>query len=150
MSHYQKVLIAIDLDQHAESIINSALKLCNEQTIIQLIHVVLPISQAFYANGMGLIEPMVDLVDLEKKVLDHAQQHLNSLTDKLIDQYQYENRVLKGDVVDSIVDFAKENRTSVIVLGSHATSGIKLLLGSTANGILHHAPCDTLMVKISE
>jgi universal stress protein A len=38
----------------------------------------------------------------------------------------------------------------LIVVGSHGRHGVRLLLGSTANGILHHAKCDVLAVRIKE
>ncbi|MGB1202845.1 MAG: universal stress protein [Alloalcanivorax venustensis] len=38
----------------------------------------------------------------------------------------------------------------LIVLGSHGKHGIRLLLGSTANAVLHRATCDVLAVRIPE
>lgn len=38
----------------------------------------------------------------------------------------------------------------MIIIGSHGCHGIKLLLGSTANAILHEANCDVLAVRIKE
>jgi universal stress protein A len=34
------------------------------------------------------------------------------------------------------------------VVGSHGRHGLALLLGSTANDVLHGAPCDVLAVKL--
>ncbi|MEO1899758.1 MAG: universal stress protein, partial [Methylococcales bacterium] len=38
----------------------------------------------------------------------------------------------------------------LIVVGSHGRHGLALLLGSTANGVLHHAVCDVLAVRLSD
>ncbi|TNF89176.1 MAG: universal stress protein, partial [Gammaproteobacteria bacterium] len=38
----------------------------------------------------------------------------------------------------------------VIVVGSHGRHGLALLLGSTANGVLHGATCDVLAVRVGE
>ena len=35
-----------------------------------------------------------------------------------------------------------------LVVGSHGRHGLALLLGSTANAVLHGAPCDVLAVRI--
>jgi universal stress protein A len=47
-----------------------------------------------------------------------------------------------------IVRVAEENNVDLIIVGSHGKHGIALLLGSTANGVLHHAKCDVLAVRI--
>ncbi len=36
----------------------------------------------------------------------------------------------------------------LIVLGTHGRHGLGLILGSTANGVLHGASCDVLAVRI--
>ena len=43
---------------------------------------------------------------------------------------------------------AAEIGADLIVVGSHGRHGIALILGSTANGVLHGAPCDVLAVRV--
>jgi universal stress protein A len=38
----------------------------------------------------------------------------------------------------------------LIVMGTHGQSGLKLLLGSTANSVLHGAGCDILAVRVGD
>jgi len=52
--------------------------------------------------------------------------------------------------VESILDNAAERGVDLIVMGSHARHGLGLLLGSTANGVLHRADCDVLSVRIKK
>jgi nucleotide-binding universal stress UspA family protein len=47
-----------------------------------------------------------------------------------------------------IVRVAKEQGVDLIVVGSHGRHGLQLLLGSTANGVLHLAACDVLAVRV--
>jgi universal stress protein A len=49
-----------------------------------------------------------------------------------------------------IVQIAKQEQIDLIVVGSHGRHGLALLLGSTANSILHHATCDVLAVRLLE
>jgi universal stress protein A len=35
-------------------------------------------------------------------------------------------------------------------VGSHGRHGLALLLGSTANSVLHGSPCDVLAVRVRE
>jgi universal stress protein A len=48
------------------------------------------------------------------------------------------------------VRIADENQADLIVVGSHGRHGIKMLLGSTANAVLHHAHCDVLAVRLKD
>jgi universal stress protein A len=36
----------------------------------------------------------------------------------------------------------------LIVLGTHGQKGVQLLLGATANSVLHGADCDVLAVRV--
>ena len=43
---------------------------------------------------------------------------------------------------------AEEIGADLIVVGSHGRYGLALLMGSTANGVLHGATCDVLAVRV--
>ena len=43
-----------------------------------------------------------------------------------------------------------DKRFDLIVVGSHGRHGLALLLGSTANDVLHGAPCDVLAVRLQK
>ena len=45
---------------------------------------------------------------------------------------------------------AEEIGADLIVVGSHGRYGLALLMGSTANGVLHGAHCDVLAVRVGE
>jgi universal stress protein A len=49
---------------------------------------------------------------------------------------------------EEIVEIATQQHIDLIVVGSHGRHGLALLLGSTANSILHHTPCDVLAVRL--
>ncbi|HSB96224.1 MAG TPA: universal stress protein, partial [Spongiibacteraceae bacterium] len=38
----------------------------------------------------------------------------------------------------------------LIIVGSHGRHGLALLLGSTANGVLHGAKCDVLAMRVGK
>ena len=56
--------------------------------------------------------------------------------------------VLAGAAATEVRSKADEINADLIVIGSHGTSGWKLLLGSTANKVLHAAPCDIMTVRV--
>ncbi|MDE4980206.1 universal stress protein, partial [Francisella tularensis subsp. holarctica] len=55
-----------------------------------------------------------------------------------------------GNPAAEIVEYAEERNCDVIVLGSQATHGINLLLGSVANAVLHKAKCDVFTVRVND
>ena len=59
-------------------------------------------------------------------------------------------RLEGGATRGEVIRAAEEEGCDLIVVGSHERHGLALLLGSTANAILHHAPCDVLAVRIHE
>jgi universal stress protein A len=49
-----------------------------------------------------------------------------------------------------IVSIAEREQVDLIVLGSHGRHGLALLLGSTANSVLHNASCDVMAVRLRD
>jgi universal stress protein A len=55
-----------------------------------------------------------------------------------------------GATTQEIMNLVAEIGADLIIVGSHGRHGLAMLLGSTANSILHHAKCDTLAIRIDE
>ncbi|HUF96654.1 MAG TPA: universal stress protein [Ilumatobacter sp.] len=53
----------------------------------------------------------------------------------------------EGKPDDVILGIARDMKATLIVVGNVRMQGPGRLLGSVANGITHHAPCDVLVVK---
>ncbi|MDF2690699.1 MAG: universal stress family protein [Gammaproteobacteria bacterium] len=60
-----------------------------------------------------------------------------------------ESALLQGPSSPKICDYAKSIAADLIICGSHGRHGVGLLLGSTANGILHSAHCDVLTIRLN-
>ena len=56
--------------------------------------------------------------------------------------------VLSGSPAHSIVAFASDWGADLVILGSHGRTGLaRLLLGSVARNVLHHAGSSVLIVR---
>jgi nucleotide-binding universal stress UspA family protein len=56
---------------------------------------------------------------------------------------------LEGDAATEIVNYARDARLDLIVMGTHGRTGVeRLLLGSVAEKVLRDAPCSVLVVKL--
>ena len=147
MSTYKNVLVAVDLTQSAEHVVKRALPFAkNTGVILRFIHVVDYIPYMGFGEG-ALINPTYTLPREEQE--SNAREPLQRLFATL-EVNNPELIIEFGTAATEIVRFAEENNTDLIVLGSHGRHGVKLLLGSTANAVLHHAKCDVLAVRIED
>ncbi len=107
-----------------------------------LVHVVEPIPAYAYPGFAGFTE-------VEMSIRDQAEKELNSLAERLgVDK---KHRLLElGSIKNEVLRVAKEHKIDLIVSGSHGKHGLALLLGSTADAILHGAECDMLIVRTAK
>ena len=108
---------------------------------LMLVHVVEPVG---YAYGGDI--PM-DLTELQDQLDKAAREQLGTYGD----QYGVakNNQVVTvGRPESEIHRLAKEQEVDLVIVGSHGRKGFQLLLGSTANGVLHGTECDVLAVRI--
>lgn len=142
MSTYKKMLVAIDLTEEAPQVLNKAKAMCDAQGAeLLLVHVVEPVG---YAYGGDI--PM-DLSELQDQLDKAAREQLG----KYGDEYGIAaaNQVVTvGRPESEIHRLAKERNVDLVIVGSHGRKGFQLLLGSTANGVLHGTECDVLAVRI--
>ena len=145
MSHYKHILLAVDFSEHGKQVSAKARDMAERnQAQLSLVHVVenLPITDAAYG-------PIPFDVDLTQEWLDASKARLAKLGGELNvpEQQQW---LEMGSARLEIVRVAEENDVDLIVVGSHGRHGLALLLGSTANGVLHHAKCDVLAVRLKD
>jgi nucleotide-binding universal stress UspA family protein len=56
--------------------------------------------------------------------------------------------VAKRSILQTLLEYAEEQKINLIVVGTRGRSGIKkMLLGSIASGLVTYAPCPVLVVK---
>ncbi|SCZ68438.1 universal stress protein [Thiohalomonas denitrificans] len=145
MSGYRKILLAVDFTDEADRVCERALSLANlYDAELYLVHVIEPL----------IIDPAYDILPalpagFEKELADNARERLREIGHRLGIP---ENRqaVKLGSTKAGIIGQAEELGCDLIVLGSHGRHGPALLLGSTANAVLHSASCDVLAVRIHD
>jgi len=137
---YKRVLFATDFDEIGVSAAHKAKKIADENGAeLLLVHVVEPIPAYAYPGFAGFAE-------VEVSIREQAEKELNALANQLgVDE---KHRLLEfGSVKNEILRLAEEHKIDLIVAGSHGKHGLGLLLGSTANSILHASHCDMLIVQ---
>ncbi|MEZ5102505.1 MAG: universal stress protein [Thermoleophilia bacterium] len=54
-----------------------------------------------------------------------------------------------GDPAETLCEVARERVADLIVVGSHGRgAAARALLGSVSSSVVHHAPCDVLVVRL--
>ena len=142
MSQYKRIIAAIDLSDESDAVLQRACEVAQQNSAeLSLVHVVEIIS---YAYGG---EMPVDIADIQTQVENHAERRIKEIADKL-DYPITQTLVAPGNTGSEIHSVAQQLDADLIVIGSHGRHGISLLLGSTANGVLHGANCDILAVRL--
>lgn len=140
MPNYSKVLVAIDIYSSYEPVLNRALSLVKTIEQIDLLYVTAP--QVYfepYAVNVGH--------DFMDQVKHRAQKRLAEIAQARGIKPE-KTHLLVGDAADVIHEYSQSNDVDLIILGTHGRSGLKLLLGSTANAVLHGVKCDVLAVRV--
>jgi len=146
MSNYKHILLAADFTDHGDAVANKAKELAEaNQAQLSIVHVVdnLPITDANY----GPIIPFDG--DLTEELMNASKKRMAKIACEfgIAENRQW---LEIGSAKLEIVRIAEENNVDLIVVGSHGRHGWALLLGSTANGVLHHAMCDVLAVRLKD
>jgi universal stress protein A len=140
---YHHILVAVDLTEECDPVIHRARELSvSNGAKLSLVHIVEPMAMAF-----GGDVPM-DLSQLQQQQFDQAKERLERLINKYSELSKEYSHLTYGQPRQEIHHMAKEQECDLIVVGSHGRHGLALLLGSTANDVLHGAPCDVLAVRL--
>ena len=143
-SPYRRILVAIDCsDESAQVLSRAAGVLSGNDGELHLVHVIEPLALAYGADV-----PM-DVTDLQSGLMKQARETADTYAGRY--QIPADNvHVELGSIEKTILDQADKLNADLIVVGSHTRSGLALLLGSTARGLVPGAHCDVLAVKVDQ
>ena len=148
MAGYNSIAVAIDLSSESESIIQRALDVARAGCRIHLIYVQEPMVYVY----MGVF-PHGPVFEGINEVEENLKSKLRGKLDALGERFDIPpdfRHFLIGAPAKEIHRFTDENDVELVVIGTHGQKGVQLLLGSTANSVLHGSNCDVLAVRIQE
>ena len=145
MAVYSHILLALDFTAATDAVVRQALELRQVfNARLSLVHVVEFMQIDTYSDMV-----MPQEFEIDQEIMQRATQRLQELAEKLgIDKSECFVRL--GSTRREILDLAEGQHVDLIVIGSHGREGIQRLLGSTANAVLHGAPCDVLAVRVKD
>ena len=144
MSRYKRVLIAVDLTDEANDVADRAATICKDNNAeLHIVHAIEPLS---FAYGGDI--PM-DFTGIQEEIQKQAKIKLSKMAQQygIKEDHQY---LVVGRPETEIHNLSEQHNIDLVVIGSHGRHGLGLLLGSTANGVLHGSKCDVLAVRVGE
>jgi universal stress protein A len=142
---YDNVLAAIELTSApAERVLRQARDFIRPGGNLSVVHVVEPqyVQYSFDPTFKSTLSR-----SLEQDALELAAARLAELCEPHgIDAGH--RFVMLGRAADQIHILVEQHGFDLVVLGSHGQEGLRRLLGSTANAVLHASPVDVATVRI--
>jgi len=137
----RRVLVAVDASRPARWALQAAVSLARftgaRVALVHAVHNELSAAPDF-AMWRG---------DLAEELRLAGQELLDQLKSHVPAELQPETFLLIGDPADQIMSAARMWDADLIVMGTHGRDGVAhMLIGSTAEGVVRHAPCPVLTV----
>lgn len=143
------ILVPVDGSENAANAAKFGIELAKKyNATLKLLHVISTPSYLFAEASM-----------VNGSVLDSyytaARKESKKLVDDLVSLGESEGVNATGVVLEDapsavqvIVDYAKQEKVDLIIIGTRGLSGFKkTLMGSVSSGVLNHAHCSVLVVK---
>lgn len=145
----RRILVATDFSAEAEAALHTCLTLSSAapvETQVLLVHAYLVPYDLMGADGVvsasaGLEQWKTAQSEVEQRLESSVRQIETS-------GVQVEVLGLEGYPPEVIIDKAEENNVDLIAMGTHGRTGLShVLLGSTAERVIHRAHCPVLTVR---
>lgn len=145
MALYARILLAVDLTHHSQSVGERARALAAALGAeLHVVHVVEPIMPVPTMSP----DPVAPItVNTEAELVDLAKGQIRGLA-RSLGVPETRCHMLVGSTKSEIVELAVEQGVDLIVIGARERHGLALLIQQTEDAVLHHAPCDVLAVRI--
>jgi universal stress protein A len=145
MKEYNHILLAVELETNCDVLPARKAKQLAEEFGAQLTLVHAVEHMTSYGAAYGIAAG----ADIEEMLLESAREAMTKLAATL--GVPVERQIIKiGPAKLVILEEAEEVGADLIIVGSHGRHGVRLLLGSTANAVLHGAKRDVLAVRIPD
>jgi universal stress protein A len=143
MEKYNKILLAVELDASCDNLpaVRAEQLAADFKAELYLLHAI------EHLSGYGAAYGVSGGADIEGVLMENARENMLKLAKKM--NVAEDRQLIKvGPAKSIILEEAKKLDIDLIIVGSHGRHGIRLLLGSTANAVLHGATCDVLAVRL--
>lgn len=141
--HVQRLLVALDGSEAAAHAVDLTADLADAlRAEVALVHVVDPKLAVRPEGGVPAATLLFELQRDGRQLLSTAVARLHTSPPP----WQF---LGEGKPADEIIKAAREWDAQLIVVGTHGRSGLqRVLMGSTAEAVVRHAPCPVLVARV--
>lgn len=146
MKCYKHILLAVDFSEGTDCLVKRASEMALLNDIkLSIVHILdsIPMPDISYGTVITLND------ETDNSLLEQEKAKLNEIG-KTLNVPENQRWLIWGSPKEEICALAEQENVDLIIVGSHARHGLALLLGSTANDVLHYAPCDVLAIRLSK
>lgn len=140
---FERILVGFDGSLHSRKAVQVASEIAGRFASILTIAIVRPSVRGPADARLDALVPLSDdgrslatvLEELRDRALAHGARVVEPVT-------------LRGEVVDSLLDYMNRNPQDLVVVGSRGLSrSRRLLMGSVSSGLVNSAHCPVLVVR---
>lgn len=144
---YKNILLAVDFHDDNATVVETAKDMAELYgATMHLVHVNEPLGMAYAADGVSWGD---QVYALEASIRKESEKKLGELASSL-GVPEDRTHLLEGRPATRIHNLCESENIDLIILGTHGQGGLQLLLGSTANSVLHGSGCDVLAIRIGD
>jgi nucleotide-binding universal stress UspA family protein len=139
---FENILLAVDGSDHALHAASVASQLANTMKA-QTLRVVVAYEPIPVHLGEPYMQEAINArLNETDQILQKAIEALGTVSAEI------HTELLEGDPAEVIIEVAKTRESNIIVMGSRGLGKLAgLLLGSTSQKVVSHAPCPVLIVR---
>lgn len=141
---FEKVLLAVDGSEHALHAARTAADLAHAMNSTEIRIVVVFDSIPPYLGEPNLQQAINARMESARVVMEKAIEAVGDTSTSC----EIHTEFIEGSPAEAIIDVATTRKSDVIVIGSRGLGKLAgLLLGSTSQKVVAHAPCPVLIVR---
>jgi nucleotide-binding universal stress UspA family protein len=160
---FDKILVALDGSPRAERVLPAVEQLAEKfSSKVILLRATMSAEEmaalatppaGFGWPAMGAPpSPLLNPLEIAKADLDEAAGYLETVADRFRALgLEVECETSDEKAADAILDCARRLEVNLITMTTHGRGGLgRIIFGTVAEHVLHHAPCPLLLVRIPE
>jgi len=143
---YKKVLFCTDFSENADYAFNFAYGVAKrDEGLLYILHVIPDNPHKGYADTVMTVENSEKIQQGIEKYLD--DNYRERYTNKIKDSVKYEAVTKSGREDEEIVEFARDKKVDIIVMGTHGKTGIEhVFFGSVAEKVIRRSPYPVFII----